>query len=165
MRQKITQTSEVESDLPDLTPQQRKFVEGILSGLSSSDSYRAAYDCSNSKDATVWCEASKLRNHPKISIWIIEATKAGLAHAGRSREQHIRRLDRLQELSIISGNLGAAFQCEQAAGKVAGHYTEHLEINTGDPLESLKQIEQLSPDLARKLAEESGIAWPSETKH
>ena len=35
--------------LPDLTEKQMNFVLGIQKGLSKSDAYRQAYDCTNMK--------------------------------------------------------------------------------------------------------------------
>lgn len=162
-RRKMTDDLANDLDLPDLTPQQSKFVEGILKGLSASDAYRDAYDCSNSKPSTIWCEASKLTRHTSVAQWISAARQAGLGNPKVSMDRHIQRLERLEELCIISGNLGAAVQAEQLIGKASGHYVDQFRDVTKDPMESLREIEQLSPDLAEKLAKENGIEWP--TRH
>lgn len=163
VQRKKTHATECYSDLPDLTEQQMRFVEGILAGKTASDAYRAAYDCSKSKSNTVWVNASRLRNDANVSLWIAEATKAGLAHAGRSLEQHIRKLDRLQELCIREGNLGAAVQAEQLVGKASGHYVDQYRDMTRDPTDLLREIASISPALAQQLAQENGIEWQNET--
>lgn len=161
MRRKITSEEPGPfEDLPDLTDHQRRFVEGILKGMSASDAYRAAYDCSNSKDSTVWCEASKLTRHPTVSQWISAARQAGLGQTKFSLEQHLRRLDRLEELCVISGNLGAAVQAEQLIGKASGHYVEQFRNMDTDPVDLLNQIATISPAAAQELAKQNNIAWP-----
>jgi hypothetical protein len=63
-RRKITTDSAIAAaaeELPDLTGQQMKFVEGLLAGKTGTDAYRAAYDCSNMLSTTVTANASRLR--------------------------------------------------------------------------------------------------------
>lgn len=50
-----------------LTEKQERFVQGLASGLSNSESYRAAYDTSNMQPNTVHSEASKLASNPKVA--------------------------------------------------------------------------------------------------
>ena len=51
-----------------LTQQQEKFAQGVASGLSQADAYRAAYPKSaNWKDETVWQAASRLMANSKVS--------------------------------------------------------------------------------------------------
>lgn len=157
MRRKITAASADYSDLPKLTSQQENFVKGILDGKSASDAYRAAYSTDNMKPETIWAAASRLRANSNVGAWLSAAIKAGVHKAARTLEDHIRRLDRLQEIAVETGNVGAAVQAEQLAGKVSGHYTERLEINSSDPMDALREVAKLSPDLAKQLADESGI--------
>jgi len=49
-----------------LTTKQQKFLDGILDGLSKADAYRQAYDCSNSKTASIYANSHVIYNHPKI---------------------------------------------------------------------------------------------------
>ena len=80
---------------PDkLTGKQTLFVQGILKGLSQSDAYRAAYNCTNMADNSIWREASVLFANPKVSARI----KAGqrrqeeeAVHTGLSLRQHVER--------------------------------------------------------------------------
>lgn len=158
------------SELPDLTGQQQEFVRHILSGKTASDAYRAAYDCSNSSQNTVWCEASKLRNDPSVAQWIAAGRKAHLGTAVLTRDMHLQELERIKELAIESGNLGAAADCEKTRGKVAGHHIDRIEDITqrSDPLAILKEIAVHSPAYAAELARQQGIEWGADdraTKH
>ena len=164
MRRKITAIEEG-ADLPDLTEQQRNFVDGILNGKTSSDAYRAAYDCSNMLPNSIWCNASKLRSDAKVAQWIGAARKAELGQCIVTREQHIRRLDALRQIAVETGNVGAAVQAEQLIGKVEGHYTERLDVMVNDPMMALREIAAFAPELAAKLAHEQGIECESETAH
>lgn len=154
MRRKITEGSEQSDELPDLTPSQRKFVEGILAGKTASDAYRAAYDCSSSQDNSIWVRASELRSNRKVQVWLSAARKAELGACKRTKEQHIARLDSLQEIAVASGNIGAAVQAEQLIGKVEGHYSENVNLNLNAPTDVLDEIRKLNPALADQLANE-----------
>lgn len=152
------------ADLPELTEQQRQFVRGLLDGKSAADAYRAAYSAENMGQNSIWVEASRLRSHPSISLWISAARRAELGHTRITLEQHIGRLDELRQIAIETGNVGAAVQAEQLIGKAQGHYTERYDIQTHDPADLLKQIAQLSPALAAQLAKDENIPW-DHTEH
>jgi phage terminase small subunit len=152
-------------DLPELTPQQQLFVDSLLRGKTATDAYREAYDCSGSGKNTVWVEASRLRHNPNIALWLAAARKAGLNRAAVTVEGHLAELDRPKEIALETGNVGAAVQAEQLRGKASGHYVEQFRDVTRDPVDMLKEIASLSPDLASTLAREHGIPWQQETKH
>ena len=156
-------------DLPDLTPQQCKFVGGVLSGKTAADAYRSAYDCSGSGENTVWVEASRLRNHTSIALWLSEARKACLGAATVTLEGHLRELERIKEIALQSGNIGAAVQAEQCRGKAAGHYVEQIrDITDHDPSRTLTEIATHNPDLAASLAKAHNIPWEQDeatTRH
>jgi hypothetical protein len=166
MQHKKTSPQNIDlADLPELTEQQRNFVFLLLQGKSASDAYRAAYDCTNSQDRTIWCEASKLKHHPRVAIWLSAARQAEMGTAKVTLEQHIKRLDRLEELCIGSGNLGAAVQAEQLIGKASGHYKETVDLSiSNDPLAALKELASISPDIAKQLAAAHGIQWTDDSE-
>ena len=167
-RRKITEPEELPdaADLPALTGKQMRFVRGILDGKNATDAYRAAYDVANMATETIWVEASKLRNSPKVSTWIITARKACLGASKLTLEGHLQELERLKELAMGAGNYGAAVQAEQLRGKATGFYVEQVrDLTEHDPISTLNQLAQLSPELAKRLAEDHGITWQSETAH
>jgi len=89
---------------------------------------------------------------------------AGLGHPIVTMESHIAELERLREIALNTGNVGAGVQAEQLRGKAQGHYKENIDITVNDPMATLREIAQLSPELAAQLAKDQGIEW-QETKH
>ena len=85
----------------NLTPKQRKFVEGVVSGLPYRDAYIEAGYSSNMKAGNVSHEANRLAKHPKLAPLIAEgqreAANRALQAATWSREIAIRRLEALNE--------------------------------------------------------------------
>lgn len=160
-RRKITDDTikQEAADLPQLTAQQQKFVEGILAGKTATDAYRAAYDCSNMVSNSIWCAASKLRSETKVAQWLSAARQAGLGTATVTFENHIRELERLREIALTSGNIGAAVQAEQIRGKAAGHHVDQVRDVTErhDPASTIREIALHAPELAAALAASHGI--------
>jgi hypothetical protein len=148
------------SGLPKLTAKQMKFCEGVLGGLSLSDAYRAAYDVQRMGPPQVNCEASRLRAHPAIALWLDAITTEIAGAHVCTREEHLRELARLKAIAIRTGNVGAAVQAEQLRGKVGGHYIEQFaDVSDHDPIATLNQIAQQDPELAQRLAILHGITW------
>lgn len=167
-RRQITPPADVPcgDELPELTAQQMAFVKGILDGMTASDAYRAAYSTENQKPETTWAAASRLRNDTKVAAWLAAARMANLGSATVTLAGHVAELERLREIALKTGNVGAAVQAEQLRGKASGHYVEQWrDLTEPDPLAALRQLEKLSPELARKLADQHGIPWHSETAH
>ena len=145
--------------LPDLTPQQQEFVRQLLAGKTGADAYRAAYDTSNMLTNTVIAAASRLRSDANVSAWLAAGRKAHLGTAVLTRDAHMAELERLRELALESGNIGAAVAAEQTRGKVAGHHVERVMELPADPADTLKTIAEHQPDLAAQLAAAHGIPW------
>jgi len=79
-----------------LTDKQEKFALGRLAGLTRTDAYRQAYDCSGMKPKTVWAEASLLDKNPEVAAWIAERKKAAL------EKVEIQVADVLRELWMVA---------------------------------------------------------------
>lgn len=58
-----------------LTQKQKKFADGVISGLSQKDAYKAAYSTKNMKEKTISREASTLMNNEKVATYINKRTK------------------------------------------------------------------------------------------
>lgn len=154
------------SDLPDLTPKQQKFCEGILAGMSQADAYKAAYNCQNMSDATVYTNASRLRHDTKIAPWLDAAKYDTMQSHECTLEGHLKELERLKAIAVRSGNVGAAVQAEQLRAKAMGHYVEkHQDVTQYDPVKTLQEIAHDSPELAKQLAKEYSIPWEPEKLH
>lgn len=146
--------------LPELTERQEIFVKGILDGLSASDAYRRAYSTEDSKPETIWASASRLRHDPKVNQWLAAAQIAKLGSATLTAGQHMQELERLREIAVETGNIGAAVNAEVSRGKAAGHYVEKFEdVSSHDPIETLNRLAEHSPEVAKTLAAKHGINW------
>lgn len=157
-RLKTKPASETAAELPDITPAQAEFVRNILAGKTATDAYRTAFDVGDWLPSSIWCEASKLRNSPKVQQWIEASKIAGLGSTAVTYERHINELERLKALSIASGNMGAAVQCEQTIGKAAGLHVEQIrDVTKTDPVDMLRDIARDRPDIAASLAKDIGI--------
>jgi hypothetical protein len=139
-----------------LTAKQWKFCEGVLVGLSLSDAYRAAYDAQNMSAPAIHCEASRLRNDPRVALWL-DAVQS--EHVGDTLADHLKELNRLKAIAIRTGNVGAAVLAEQLRGKARGHYVEQYADVSYDPIATLNELAQHDPELARQLADAHGITW------
>lgn len=168
-RRKITEPIKLDAeDLPAITPQQSEFVRHILSGKTSSDAYRAAYDCSAMAPNSIWSAASKLAADAKVALWLSAARQAGLGTHVVTLSAHQQQLERLREIAVKTGNVGAAVQAELARGKVAGHHIERIQEVPAEPTDTLKDIARHQPELAAALAAQAGIPWSVDehaTKH
>ena len=144
--------------LPQLTDQQNKFVELLLGGATASDAYRGAYNTSNMKPNTIWSSASILKSDPKVSAWVDAAKMAAVKHAKCTYEGHLTELERLKTIAVRSGNIGAAVQAEQLRGKASGFYVDYrADVTPRTPLDNLKEIAKVSPEIAKALAEQAGF--------
>ena len=150
--------AEQKQNTDDLSVADDLFAQEIVKGASAADALRRSRDCSNMLPESIWSYASRIRNDLKVSARIGEYRKALMGKATESLEEHIAGLHRLREIAIESGNIGAAVQAHQSAGKAQGHYTERLDITTSDPLDALKLIEiEFGADVANALAKKSGL--------
>lgn len=167
-QRKITAPVEA-AELPDLTAQQHEFVRHLLAGKTGADAYRAAYDVEGTSPASVIAQASRLRANVNVSAWLAAGREAHLGTAVLTRESHMAELERLKEIALKTGNVGAAVQAEQLRGKVAGHQVDTVrDITPLDVTQTLKDIATASPDLAAALAAQHGIEWKADehaTKH
>ena len=69
-----------------LSPKMRMFAKLITEGHSPSESYRRAYDCSNSTSVTVSANACKLLKDPRVSAVVQQAQQAQQAQAQQAAQ-------------------------------------------------------------------------------
>lgn len=141
----------------DLTPKQRAFVDGVLSGLSYRDAYIKAGYSSNMKAGNVSHEASKLARHPKIAPLLEagqkKATERAIEAATWSREVAIGRLEAINERAykqlltqgtIARDSLSAFFGSLDRLNELTGvNETEtqvHAPVFYFDPKEAVQVI-------------------------
>jgi len=146
------------SGLPELTEQQQEFVRHLLAGKTASDAYRLAYDTAGMQPSTLWSRAAELRANSKVSAWLSAARQAHLGTAVLTRDMHMAELERIREIALASGNIGAAVAAEQTRGKVAGHHIERIQEVPADPVETLRELYRTGQHaVALAMAEQHGI--------
>ena len=114
--------------LPDLTEKQINFVLGIQKGLSKSDAYRHAYDCTKMKPDSIWCNASKLASSTKVTQWLAYLKATQITEALYTKEAHI--LDMAEAARACKENKAwsAYVKAVESLGRCAGHYADKTEI-------------------------------------
>ena len=135
------------SELPKLTTKQQQFVlHYSINGNNASDAYRSAYDCKDMSNESINVEASKLLNHPKVSLWINQAE----SNVNQVFEDEIKysAKDCFDELSEVQrrakedkGNYSQEIKAIELKGKLAGHFVDKHEVKGGglaDVLDRLK---------------------------
>ena len=115
-------------ELPELTPKQMAFVRGIAEGKTASDAYRASYD-SDGDDPSIWVQASNLKRHYKVNLWLEELKRSGYIAALCTRESHLTELHEIRETAKSKEQLGVALNAEVQRGKVSGLYETRVNVH------------------------------------
>lgn len=125
-----------QKDGEGLTPKQRKFTQGVASGLSLADAYRQAYDASAMSDKAIRTESAKLIQHPVIAK-ALEAIRAQ-----RERQNQILTVS---DRDLVLKNLrqwtrgdgeppsSAQLRAAELLGKACGLYRDIVETRTERP--------------------------------
>ena len=117
-----------QTNLPTLTAKQMGFVRGLAAGLDDNKAYSQAYDTSNWAINSIYAQASKMRAHPKIVLWLDALKQNGQEAVERTVEAHLGELQNIKTKAIAKDQLGTAARCEELMGKVNGHYVERREV-------------------------------------
>jgi hypothetical protein len=139
-----------------LTAKQEAFAQGLASGLSNADAYRAAYDASKMKDNSIHAEASRLAASPTISARVREildgkAIKNSM-FTDRQREKHSDKIWRNLWAMIDAAETPPAVKASllSLGAKAAGMLTEQVRVEniTADSksleAELLERLQRLS---------------------
>lgn len=146
-----TQRSGVIDREAAMTEKQLAFAEGVASGMTLSDAYRAAYDTSQSTDKTVWENACRLVRHHKV--------KTRLEQIAREREEARRMLassDAAAALEVLRRMMERAdsdatkVRAAELLAKAAGVFTDKVEIEDKTD-RSASEIEHQIADRLRRL--------------
>lgn len=134
-----------------MTEKQLAFAEGVASGMTLSDAYRAAYDTSQSTDKTVWENACRLVRHHKV--------KARLEQIAREREEARRMLassdaaaalETLRRMMERADSDATKVRAAELLAKAAGVFTDKVEIEDKTD-RSASEIEHQIADRLRRL--------------
>ena len=130
-----------------MTPKMRLFAKLITEGHSPSESYRRAYDCSNSTSATVSANACKLLKDPRVSEVVRQAEQAqSIISDPPALRAHILRqlLNHSNTMKTESNQIRAL----ELLGKSIGMFTDKVETKV-----ERVDTEQLKAQLEKHLLE------------
>ena len=141
MAKKPTHLKIVAKEQP-LTGKQEAFAKLVARGAILSDAYRECYSADNMKSSTLWSEACRLAQNPKVSARIkdIQADmEADRRTIERRREEWV--LKRLQEEADGADNASSRIRALELVGKTVGMFTDRIEqADTAD--RSASEIEK-----------------------
>jgi phage terminase small subunit len=101
-----------------LTAKQEQFAQGLASGMTQADAYRAAYSAAKQTDATLWANASRMASDSKVvarvaelqaqlaekQLWTRQDSVAGLAEIARGAESKApEKIAAIKELNLMHG--------------------------------------------------------------
>ena len=136
-------------DTDRLTAKQESFAQKVAAGSILSDAYRESYSAENMADKTVWSEACRLAQNPKVATRI-KAIQADMEadHRTRAARREEYVLKRLQEEAEQAETDGSRVRALELLGKTVGLFTDKVEIEQ----DSDKSAAELEADLERRLA-------------
>ena len=109
-----------------LTAKQEQFVQGIITGMSQADAYRAAYSCQKMSDKTIWENASRLMSDTKVAARVSELRNE-LAKPSIMTAQ--KRLEWLTEVINGQEDINAKLKAIDIMNKMQGEYVQKVEAN------------------------------------
>lgn len=72
-----------------LTAHQEKFAQALADGMTQSDAYRAAYDCTKTQANSIHVNASKVAAIPKVALRVASLKSALATKALWTREKSV----------------------------------------------------------------------------
>jgi len=131
-----------------LTAKQEAFAKQVAGGAILSEAYRECYSAEGMRDSTIWSEACKLAQNPKVSTRV-KALQAENEASQRTRDQRLREhvLKRLMEEADRAETDGARVRSLELLGKTVSMFADRIE-QTDTTERSASDIEA---DLRRRL--------------
>ena len=128
MGKKPTHLRVVGKEERPLTGKQEAFAKLVAGGAVLSDAYRECYSADSMKDSTVWSEACRLAQPPKVSARIKDI-QADIESDHRTRlarrEEWV--LKSLQEEAVSADNASSRIRALELVGKTIGMFTDRVE--------------------------------------
>jgi hypothetical protein len=131
-----------------LTAKQEAFAMQVAKGAMLSEAYRDCYAADSMRDSTIWSEACKLAQNPKVATRI-KGIQADMEASQRTRDQRLREhvLKRLMEEADNAETDGSRVRSLELLGKTVSMFTDRIE-QADDAERSASDIEA---DLRKRL--------------
>jgi phage terminase small subunit len=107
-----------------LTPNQEKFVQGIIEGKSQIDAYREAYPKQKSADKTCYENASRLMNNSKIKARVKELRDQIAKPSIMTAQERMEWLSRL--ISNAEEGTNEKLKAIDIMNKMQGEYVQKI---------------------------------------
>jgi len=128
MGKKPTHLRVVGREEKPLTGKQEAFAKLVASGSMLSDAYRECYSADNMKSSTLWSEACRLAQNPKVSTRIKDIQAENEAdHRTRLARREEWVLKSLQEEAVSADNASSRIRALELVGKTVGMFTDRVE--------------------------------------
>ena len=101
-----------------LTAKQQAYVDARISGMNRTDAYRHAYEPKSMSDKTIWVEASRLDQNPKVAPRLEVIEKQATENAVLNRSFVINSLMSNAEKAASVGDFTASNKALELLGKV-----------------------------------------------
>jgi hypothetical protein len=130
-----------------ITAKMQAFVSNIANGMSPKDSYRKAYDCSNSAESTVISSANTLLRDSRISellgsVW--EGVKENIVQDAVATKRHVMS-ELFKHAQNEEAQLSNRLKSLELMGRAVGMFTDKVET----------KVEEISTDQLKKELETS----------
>ena len=113
-----------------LTPKQEAFAQAIVTGVSQSDAYRAAYKVRpGTKAESVNQNASRIMADVNVASRVAELREQVAKKAQITLESHLDDLMRLRNMAAKEKQYSAAIAAEIARGKASGVNVEKTQAD------------------------------------
>ena len=131
-----------------LTSKQEAFAMQVAKGAMLSEAYRDCYAADSMRDSTIWSEACKLAQNPKVATRI-KAIQADMEQDRRTIERRREEwvLKRLTQEADQAETDGARIRAIELVGRTIGMFTDRIE-QADDAERSASDIEA---DLRKRL--------------
>lgn len=134
-----------------LTAKQAQFCEGIASGLSLSDAYRAAYDTSTMQQKQIWEEASKLAIHPKVARRLKEISQEKADQLRMlAASDAAAAVEVFRRMMLTADTDASKIRAAELLAKASGVFTDKVEV-TDKTDRSVSDLEQSIKDRLARL--------------
>lgn len=132
-----------------LTDKQSKFCDGVESGLSLSDSYRAAYNTSGMSPKCVHEEACKLMAHPKITQRLTQISREKEAQRRMlTASDAAAAVETFRIMMATAKTEAVRVRAAELLAKAAGLFVEKVEIDD----KSDRTVADLEKSIAERIA-------------
>jgi len=130
-----------------LTAKQEAFAQAVARGETLSDAYRKAYSTENMKEGTLWSEASKLMDNPKV-ITRVSAIQKAQEEKTLHDSARLKRLvlERLHREALEAPSDAARIRALELLGKSIAMFTDRVEQDSTE-----KSSTEIEAELMAKL--------------